>query len=205
MVGLGNPGPRYAATRHNVGFLAVDALVGRLSARSVSTSAPADVWRVRLPADSVGADVLFIKPRTWMNRSGDAIRGLQSETAIAADEILLLVDDIYLPFGRLRLRASGTDGGHNGLTSVEEALGTRLYPRLRVGVGPVPEGVDYRDFVLEEFAGAEAEAWPVFLARIVDVVLAVLSRGVSAAQVAVAAANKDMTDRIDANKGVADA
>lgn len=125
----------------------------------------------------------------WMNRSGEAVRQLREEAPVPPEGVLVVVDDIYLPFGRQRLRSYGSAGGHNGLSSVEQALGTRSFPRLRVGVGPVPEGVDYREFVLEEFAAPEARALPECIERVVGVVLAVLSSGIDAAQNAVAAAN----------------
>lgn len=201
MVGLGNPGPRYAATRHNVGFLTVDALVRRLDARPESTTAHAEVWRVPGAPESPESAVRLIKPVTWMNRSGDALRQLRGDDPVAPEAVLVVVDDIYLPFGSLRLRAAGSDGGHNGLKSVDEGLGSRDYPRLRVGVGPVPEGVDYRDFVTSEFEPEDARVLPEFLDRIAGVVLVILETGVTAAQNAVAASNNK--ERI--NKGVGNA
>lgn len=195
MVGLGNPGPRYAATRHNIGFLAVDALVRRLGGRPGVTAAPADIWEARVPEATAGsgdigdAGVLLVQPRTWMNLSGDAVHGLLGERSTPAEDILVVVDDIYLPFGVQRLRSFGSDGGHNGLKSVQEALGSDRFPRLRVGVGPVPEGVDYKEFVLSEFSGPEAAGLNEYIDRVVGVVLAVLEQGVTAAQNAVAASN----------------
>jgi PTH1 family peptidyl-tRNA hydrolase len=173
LVGLGNPGIRYADTRHNIGFLVIDALVRQLRAEPVATPAPADVFRARLEGPGGGREIQLVKPLTYMNRSGMALRALgmtpRAETPadgpIEPPALLVIVDDLYLPFGRLRLRGEGSDGGHNGLRSVSAALGTTGYPRLRAGVGPQPEGMPSEDFVLTAFPREEAEALPEFCER----------------------------------------
>ena len=202
VVGLGNPGPHYAVTRHNVGFLVVDALARQLAAERWSTrpldlKLAAEVMAAREPrgegdsADPARAarELWLIKPLTYMNLSGEALESLREIRPFHPGELLVVVDDIYLPFGRLRLREGGTDGGHNGLTSVHASLGTLEVPRLRCGVGPVPEGVDRKDFVLEPFAAGELDRLPGFIDRTARVVRAVLDKGVAAAQTEVALAN----------------
>lgn len=149
IVGLGNPGPRYADTRHNIGFRVADELgtgVGR--------------WKVQDDAESTLAlvadeEVLLVKPRSYMNRSGDVVLALRQRLAFEPEDVLVVYDDFRLEFGRLRMRRSGSDGGHNGLASVLERLETEAVPRLRLGIGPVAPDVDDIDFVLAPFAGGE--------------------------------------------------
>ncbi len=147
VVGLGNPGPRYADTRHNIGFLVVDALAdSRWGERHGALTATM----------GRGEDeVLLVKPQTYMNRSGEAVRALREEQGFEPEEVLVVLDDFLLDFGRVRLRRAGSDGGHNGLGSIVERLGTERVPRLRLGVGPVPQGEDDIDFVLAPFAGRD--------------------------------------------------
>ncbi len=143
--GLGNPGEEYARTRHNAGFLLVDALARRARAR----------WSFARPefarahANIAGVPVLLVRPLTWMNRSGEALRALSEEQPVDPSRLLVACDDIALPEETIRLRARGSDGGHNGLKSVIAALGTTRFARLRMGVGAPPEGVDAADWVLE--------------------------------------------------------
>ncbi len=151
VVGLGNPGVRYRNTRHNLGFRVVDRLAGLLDAVPVPTEVPAEVARV--PGEP---PVWLVKPLTFMNLSGRAVTLLREQPGLAGltpDGCLVVLDDIYLPFGKLRLRLSGSDGGHNGLASMIDAFGTPGVPRLRIGVGPVPEGADLKEFVLEGLSG----------------------------------------------------
>ncbi len=152
--GLGNPGPEYENTRHNVGWWVVDRLrqawrFGRFSRRGAALATEGRV------ADQ---EVRLLKPLTYMNRSGIALLPLlQNPEFSPATDLLVVVDDTALPVGRLRFRAGGSAGGHNGLKSVETALGTREYARLRLGVGEKQPGQDLADHVLAEFA-AEDEA-----------------------------------------------
>ena len=140
-MGLGNPGPEYEDTRHNVGFMVAKLLCERTGAR------PAE--RNRTYASWQAADLAIRTPLTYMNSSGDAVAGLD------ANDLLDVVDDVYLPLGTVRIRAGGGDGGHNGLTSIEMSLGTDQYARLRVGVGRGEE--ELRDHVLSGFAPEERE------------------------------------------------
>ena len=153
--GLGNPGPEYDDTRHNVGWWLVDRLaadwrLGRFSRRGPSLES----------SGAVGShDVLLLKPQTYMNRSGAALAALRGlEDFDPARDLLVVVDDAAIEVGRLRFRPSGSAGGHNGLKSIEAVLGTREYARLRIGVGPVPPGVDMADFVLSPMKRADEEA-----------------------------------------------
>jgi len=154
IAGLGNPGPRYTRTRHNLGFRAVEAIA---AARRGRWSEPARKMRsasVRL-RDSHG---LLVEPLTYMNLSGDALAPIVFEESLPPSRLLVICDDIALPLGQIRLRPSGSDGGHNGLVSIIERLNTMDFPRLRMGVGPVPPRVDAAEFVLAEFLPEEEEA-----------------------------------------------
>lgn len=151
IVGLGNPGARYDGTRHNVGFELVDRLVARWGARP----ALSDRSHVLYEATVGGRDVSLMKPLTYMNRSGIAIARYGASHALSPAECLAVVDDMFLETGRLRFRRKGSDGGHNGLMSLEHALGTSAYPRLRIGVGPAPESSVWADFVLAPFTADE--------------------------------------------------
>src|SRR5687767_3962759 len=148
LVGLGNPGAEYHWTRHNVGWWLLDQLQQE--------------WRFdkfRRDGNAVAAegrfedqDVLLIKPMTYMNRSGAAVGRLLGQPEFnVAEDMLVIVDDVALPVGRARIRARGSAGGHNGLKSIEATLRTQDYPRLRIGVGEVPSGIDMADWVLGGF------------------------------------------------------
>jgi PTH1 family peptidyl-tRNA hydrolase len=149
VVALGNPGPEYADTRHNIGWMAVDELAGR---RSVSEQ----VQRCGGLAARCGRLLLF-KPLSYMNRSGAPVARILAAERAMPEDLLVLVDDVNLPLGTVRLRASGSSGGHNGLESIEAALETQDYARLRLGVGPCPRRRELSEFVLEPFGDDE---WP---------------------------------------------
>jgi PTH1 family peptidyl-tRNA hydrolase len=146
-VGLGNPGPEYAATRHNVGFWLADVLAARWKLPRFKREGRALATGGRTPAGRVH----LLKPQTFMNDSGRALDGLRAdEPGAPVHDLLVLVDDFALPAGTFRIRARGSAGGHNGLRSVEEQLRTQAYARLRIGIGPLPRGRDgWHDFVLE--------------------------------------------------------
>ena len=150
MVGLGNPGSRYAETRHNIGFMVVE----RLAAEGQGQWASQEESQVAL-IQLAGRETLLVKPQTYMNRSGAAVAALQARTGFAPGEILVLLDDFLLDFGRVRLRRGGSDGGHNGLASVLEHLSTQEVPRLRLGIGLPPPGADAIEYVLSPFAPGE--------------------------------------------------
>jgi PTH1 family peptidyl-tRNA hydrolase len=149
IVGLGNPGPRYRGTVHNVGFDVVDEVAGR---RGVSfEAAPADALMARLRDVDGGA--LLVKPLTFMNVSGDAVGALQRYFRVPVEDLLVVVDEVALPAGRLRVRRSGSAGGHNGLKSIIAGLGTDGFARLRVGVGRGDPRRDLSDHVLSRVTG----------------------------------------------------
>jgi PTH1 family peptidyl-tRNA hydrolase len=177
IVGLGNPGRRYRGTRHNVGWEVLAQLAARAGIRITEGEGFADVGRGTIG----GRRVLLARPVTYMNVSGEAVRDLRRRHRLRPEDILIVVDDIDLSLGRLRLRAGGSAGGHNGLRSVIEALGTTAFPRLRVGIGRPPEGTDPAEFVLTRFTGDEAAVVEQSLARAVEVVEMVVTAGVDAA------------------------
>ena len=154
IVGLGNPGREYAATRHNVGWWAVDALAAAWKCSDWKKDGQALVSNGRL-AD---VRVRLLKPQTYMNLSGNAlIQYRRRPTWNPSTDLLVILDEVALPLGTLRLRARGSPGGHNGLKSVEAAVGTQEYARLRIGIRPEHDFGDLSDFVLSRFAKAEAE------------------------------------------------
>jgi PTH1 family peptidyl-tRNA hydrolase len=151
LVGLGNPGPRYRGTYHNIGFEVVDEIAQRHGARFGGAPAEALTARVRGLAD----DLWLVKPLTFMNASGTAVGELQRFYKVTFDDLLIVVDDVNLPVGRLRLRGRGSAGGHNGLKSIIGCLGTDAFARLRVGVGRGDPGRDLADYVLGRVADQE--------------------------------------------------
>ena len=166
IAGLGNPGTEYRGTRHNVGYMVVDE-VGRrhrLALETVPSEAPENlIARISGPEQ-----LLVAKPLTFMNRSGDAIGALMRYFAIDPADLLVVVDDAALPFGRLRARARGSDGGHHGLASVIAQLGTAEFARLRLGVGRGDPQQDLADHVLSEFEPEEQSELEGFIARAAD-------------------------------------
>jgi PTH1 family peptidyl-tRNA hydrolase len=174
--GLGNPGGRYAHTRHNAGFRVLDELERRLGAREAE---PGATYRVRL-ASRDGVEVALLRPLTYMNESGRAL--LEWRERHPEDTALLVVaDDVYLPVGMLRLRALGGSGGHKGLASVARALGSEEYARLRVGVGAVEQSSELREHVLAEPAAEEAAAYEDSIRVAADAVECWLGEGILAA------------------------
>ena len=155
VVGLGNPGPEYAATRHNAGFWLADALVAHWGFPPFRRGERARVTE----GEVAGLPVRVLKPTTYMNRSGAALASLRADpTFNPASDLLILVDDFQIPSGTFRLRGEGSSGGHNGLKSIEGALQSPAYPRLRIGVGPLPEGVsDWSEYVLAPFDPEQVE------------------------------------------------
>jgi PTH1 family peptidyl-tRNA hydrolase len=166
IVGLGNPGREYRDTRHNVGFLVIDELARR---HGLSLSmAPSQVPDAFI-AKRYGAQPLLVaKPLTFMNRSGDAVAALARYYDVVPEDLLIVVDEVALPFGKLRARARGSAGGHNGLKSIVERLGTEEFPRLRLGVGRGDARKDLADHVLSTFESGERAELDTFIARAAD-------------------------------------
>ncbi len=151
LVGLGNPGAEYEGTRHNLGFEVVRKVASRLKVKLKEGKGPA--LSARTSRD--GEDVVLVCPLTYMNDSGEALARLDPGRTWDPAEVMVVCDDLALPAGRMRLRASGSDGGHRGLHSIEERLGSAGYPRLRIGIGASPEKGETKDFVLEKPAPEE--------------------------------------------------
>ena len=150
-MGLGNPGPEYEETRHNLGFWTVDRLAARWKAGPWRRTGE----RLETRATVGGREIVLAKPLTWMNRSGIAVRALCDALECDPGEILVCYDELALPLGRIRLRPSGSHGGHNGMRSIIDRLGTTQFPRLRVGIGPDGAVEDGADFVLSPFRRRE--------------------------------------------------
>lgn len=176
VVGLGNPGRRYAKTRHNAGFMVVDELARRLGSRSWREERLASVTDVVLG----GATLLLIKPQTFMNLSGHAVLAYGSRAKSEPESILVVADDLDIPFGRLRLRPGGSAGGHNGLRSVATELQTESFARLRVGIGRPAEG-DPIDYVLAPFTPDETANMPAIVSAACEMAIAAVDLGMLAA------------------------
>ena len=150
IVGLGNIGAEYHHTRHNIGFMILDAMA-LASNISFSTQRYGDVAQARLK----NKQLVLLKPSTYMNLSGEAVRYWAQKEKIPVENILILVDDLALPFGAIRIKGSGSDAGHNGLKNIAAMLGTQAYPRLRFGIGNDFSRGHQIDFVLSKFSPAE--------------------------------------------------
>jgi PTH1 family peptidyl-tRNA hydrolase len=183
VVGLGNPGPRYADTRHNVGMRVIERFARdhglALDARRFASR----FGRGSLAGDGARLDVALLAPETFMNRSGAAVAEAVADLAIAdvAADLLVVIDDVDLPFGRLRLRAEGGAGGHRGLGDVIEKLARRDFARLRFGVGRPAPDQETADHVLEAFSAEEQALLPARIERAAHAIEAALRRGVVAA------------------------
>ena len=151
IVGLGNPGPRYARNRHNVGFQCLDRLAEKHGLAFDERRANAVLARGRIDA----ARVVLVKPMTFMNLVGPAVAAVARFYKIAPQDLLVVYDDLDLPQGRIRLRPEGGSGGHNGMKSIIQHLGTQAFPRLRVGIGRPPGRMDPADYVLQDFSPEE--------------------------------------------------
>lgn len=158
IAGLGNPGRRYAATRHNVGFRVIEALRAKWRLDEGRNAFGGQVIDARLAGgEETAVRVLMMMPHTFMNRSGQAVRELTGFYKVAQKDVLVVLDDMALPLGRLRFRASGSAGGHNGLNDVLRALGGDNVPRLRIGIDQPPDVMDAVDYVLTKFDKYEEE------------------------------------------------
>ncbi|MGE5803707.1 MAG: aminoacyl-tRNA hydrolase [Gemmatimonadota bacterium] len=168
VVGLGNPGPDYAATRHNAGFLLADAVAAHWQLPPFRRAE-----RARATEGTVGGtSVRILKPTTFMNRSGAALASLRADPSFdATRDLLILVDDFQIPLGTFRFRPDGSAGGHNGLKSIEGALQSQQYARLRIGVGPLPDGTgDWADYVLAPFEPAQLEEVAALMPAMIEAV-----------------------------------
>ncbi len=177
IVGLGNPGREHAANRHNIGFQCLDRLA---QAHGLSFSRIQSQAAIAL-GDLYGQRVCLAKPRTWMNRSGIAVASLVRFYKVALADLIVVYDDLDLPQGKLRLRPEGGHGGHNGMRSIIEELGSTAFPRLRVGIGRPPGRMDPMDYVLQDFSADEEILMTEVRARAVSALERWLQDGIVAA------------------------
>jgi peptidyl-tRNA hydrolase, PTH1 family len=178
IVGLGNPGPEYVRNRHNVGRMVVERLADRMGVTFRRHRAQADIAEGALE----GRPVTLGIPRSYMNLSGRPVAALRDFYKIPPERILVIHDDLDVPFGEIRLKRGGGAGGHNGLRSVSAALGTPDYLRIRVGIGRPPGRMDPAVFVLRDFGTVERKELPLVVERSADAVEAVLRDGLGSAQ-----------------------
>jgi peptidyl-tRNA hydrolase, PTH1 family len=178
VVGLGNPGPRYVANRHNIGFLVADEIADRMGGKFKAHKAGADVLEGRLG----GRRVALAKPRTYMNLSGGPVTGTSRFFKVPPANMIVVHDELDLPFGQLRLKLGGGENGHNGLRSITKSLGTRDYLRVRFGIGRPPGRMDPADYVLRDFAAVERKDLALEIDRCADATEALVAKGLEAAQ-----------------------
>lgn len=179
VVGLGNPGPQYERTRHNIGFLVVEALAARERANfSLHKKSGADAVTVRV----AGRQVILAKPRSYMNLSGKPVAALARFFSVDPADIVVVHDELDLDFGTLRLKLGGGEGGHNGLRSISQAIGTKDYLRVRVGIGRPPGRMDPADYVLKPFSSVERKELDLNCEEAADAVELLLRVGLEAAQ-----------------------
>lgn len=152
IAGLGNPGKEYSCTRHNFGFILVDALSNHWNIKLKTNKSLSSIVGKTIFS---GHEIIVAKPLVYMNNSGSAIKKLTDEFSVTLSDTLVLNDDFALPYGKIRLRLNGSSGGHKGLQSIIDVTGNSSFPRLRLGIGPVPESVDPKGFVLSEFNADE--------------------------------------------------
>src|SRR6478752_3715890 len=178
VVGLGNPGPDYAATRHNAGFLVVDELVRRAGGKLKAHKGRADVLEARVS----GEPAVLAEPKSFMNESGGPVAALRDYYKVAPERLIVVHDELDIPFGTVKIKLGGGDGGHNGLKSIRRSIGTGDYLRVRFGIGRPPGRTDAAAFVLKAFSGTERKdlAWAVD--RAADAVESVIADGLEAAQ-----------------------
>jgi peptidyl-tRNA hydrolase, PTH1 family len=181
VVGLGNPGERYRRTRHNVGFMVVDALAARAGGGTRFGAPSSSQEAVVAPAHLGGEDVLLAKPLTFMNRSGVAVERLLAQHAITPADIVVLVDDVALDLGMLRVRERGSHGGQNGLRSLIEVLGTEEFVRIRLGIGRGDLTGDLAEYVLADFPSDEVLVVQELVGAAADAVECLIREGAPAA------------------------
>ena len=180
VVGLGNPGPGYAGHRHNVGQMALAEMAHRLSAAFTSHKANATVAEARLSPG--GPRLTLAKPNSFMNLSGGPVAALLRFYDLDASRLIVLHDELDIPFDTVRLKSGGGHGGHNGVRDIAAAIGTPEFVRVRIGIGRPPGRQDAADFVLTPFTGAEREVLPSLLADAADAAELVITDGLLAAQ-----------------------
>lgn len=185
VVGLGNPGAEYARTRHNVGQVVLDELAARAGSSFKRHRSQARVAEVRLgtlPGGAPGPRAVLAAPSSYMNVSGGPVAGLAKYFGVDVDHVVVVHDELDVDFGLVRLKRGGGEGGHNGLRSISQSLGSKDYTRVRVGIGRPPGRQDPADFVLKEFTSTEKKELPFLVPDAADAVELVLTQGLEAAQ-----------------------
>jgi len=177
LIGLGNPGREYANTRHNFGFMLIDRITIRLNARGMKVRSKAIVLDARYEERKL----ILAKPQTFMNLSGQSVQGLIHFYKIPLANVLILSDDLDIPFGTIRIRASGGPGGQRGLGSIIEKLGTKDIPRMRLGIGRPPGRMEPADYVLQNFSKDESQTLSEVLDHGADAALAFVTHGLNKA------------------------
>ena len=177
LVGFGNPGREYKDTRHNIGFMFIDRVAVALNARGMKLQSKAIV----MSALYEERKVILAKPQTYMNLSGQSVQGLLHFYKLPPDNLLVAHDDLDLPFGTLRIRPAGGPGGQRGMASTIEQLGTKEFPRLRLGIGRPPGRMDPKDYVLQEFSRDDLKLLPEILDRAAEAALEFVIKGLNAA------------------------
>ena len=178
VVGLGNPGPTYAGNRHNVGFMVLDLLAERVGGRFKAHKGRADVVEGRL----AGQPVVLVKPKSYMNESGGPVSSVRGFFKVPLEQVVVVHDELDIPYGTVRLKRGGGDNGHNGLRSLTSSLGSRDYLRVRVGIGRPPGRQDPADFVLKDFSSVERRELGFHVDRSADAVEALLTGSLETAQ-----------------------
>ena len=181
VVGLGNPGPSYAGNRHNVGAMVLD----ELAARAGVKLSPGKGKRARTLIGEgrlAGRRVVLARPTSYMNESGGPVRGLLDYHSVPATDLVVLHDELDIPFGTVRLKRGGGEGGHNGVRSISRSTGTKDYLRVRVGIGRPPGRQDPADFVLKDFSATERKELDLLVAEAADAAEELLALGLEAAQ-----------------------
>jgi len=177
VVGLGNPGRRYAATRHNVGFTLIERIAERWNVRLKKRKYKSKAVQVERGQDTI----LLVKPWTYMNQSGLAVKDLVRRTGLMLKQLLVVYDDLDIPLGEIRIRREGGPGTHNGMISIIQEIGSTQFPRIRIGIGPLPSGIEATDFVLSGFVEDQRPALDESLARAEEAVILILDRDIEEA------------------------
>ncbi len=173
IVGLGNPGGKYERTRHNAGFMAIDAL-----ARNLNTGITRDKYHALIAVASIDAeDIVLAKPQTYMNDSGRAVAAIMKGVYAAVTDLIVIHDELDLPLGVIRIKIGGGHGGHNGLRSIIDYIGSAEYIRVRIGIGRPAPGLDAADYVLSTFQTEEKEHLPDIMARAGEAIKSVIRDG----------------------------
>jgi len=175
--GLGNKGKRYSLTRHNIGFIVADAFAKKIGENFKLSIFNIGKTYTKTEGIFKGEKIVIIKPLTYMNLSGIAIKDLAKKIDIKFDKTLIILDDFNIPFGKMRLRKKGSAGGHKGLSSIISYTGRDDIPRLRIGIGPVPEDIDPVYFVLSSFSKSELDTLDIIVDKAVECIEFIIENG----------------------------